>query len=74
MCCSVICVFFVFTRLPRSWWSGVTVSGSHVYLAAQQQVTSSNSEVFFYKSVDNGVTWPGPIRVTYAPSRSEDPR
>lgn len=67
-------VFSLMMASHRSWWSGVTVSGSHVFLASQQQVTSTNSEVFLYKSTNNGGTWPPPLRVTYAPDRSEDPR
>ena len=55
-------------------WPAVTVSGNNVYVA-NDIVTSQtpyNTEIFFLKSADNGITWSPHQQLTYASGRSED--
>ncbi|MEI6765072.1 MAG: exo-alpha-sialidase [Bacteroidota bacterium] len=55
-------------------WPAVAVSGNIVYVV-NDIVTSQtpyNTEIFFLKSTDNGITWSTHQQLTYATGRSED--
>jgi len=55
-------------------WPAVTVSGNNVYVANDIVTTASpyNTEIFFLKSSDNGLTWSAHQQLTFATGRSED--
>lgn len=54
-----------------TWTSGSTInpdmisSGNSVYCVWEDFVSSSNPEVIFKKSLDGGLTWQAPYRLTY---------
>ncbi len=55
-------------------WPAVAVSGDKVYVA-NDYVTSANpynTEIFFLRSTNNGVTWGTHQQLTFAVNRSED--
>jgi hypothetical protein len=55
-------------------WPAVAVSGNSVYVANDIVTSASpyNTEIFFLKSLDNGVTWSAHQQLTFAAGRSED--
>ncbi|HWY98520.1 MAG TPA: exo-alpha-sialidase [Bacteroidia bacterium] len=53
-------------------WPAVSVSGSNVYIANDRHITASNSEIFFLRSTNNGVTWSSEQQLSFADGRSED--
>jgi hypothetical protein len=58
------------------WWPTVTASGPMVYVALNDTFIrndTSNSEVYFRRSRDNGATWGTIQRISNAAGRSEDP-
>ncbi len=55
------------------WWPGVAAVGPYVYVALNDNLDSTNSEVFFRRSTDNGTTWDSIFRISNATGRSEDP-
>ena len=55
------------------WWPSVTAAGNNVYLSLNSVEDSSNTEVYFRRSTDNGTTWDSIIRISNSKGRSEDP-
>jgi hypothetical protein len=55
-----------------AFWPGVSVSGSTVLVTLDKRLTATNTEVFFMRSVDNGMTWSPETQITNANGRSED--
>jgi hypothetical protein len=55
-------------------WPAVTVSGNRVYVANDLVTAASpyNTEIFFLRSIDNGLSWSAPQQLTFAVNRSED--
>ena len=55
-------------------WPAVTVSGNNVYVANDivASAVPYNTEIFFLRSTDNGVTWSAHQQITFATGRSED--
>jgi len=53
-------------------WPGIAVSGKNVYIVNDRHITATNSEIFFLRSTDNGLTWSPEQQLTFAPDRSED--
>ena len=55
-------------------WPAVTVSGANVYMANDvvTSISPFNSEIFFMRSTDNGLTWSPRKQLTFALGRSED--
>jgi hypothetical protein len=55
-------------------WPAVAVSGNYVYVANDivTSATPYNTEIFFLRSLDNGVTWGPHQQVTFSSGRSED--
>ncbi|HTA28103.1 MAG TPA: exo-alpha-sialidase [Bacteroidia bacterium] len=55
-------------------WPAVAVSGANVYMANDVVTSNSpyNTEIFFMRSTDNGVTWGPRKQLTFAIGRSED--
>lgn len=55
-------------------WPAVAVSGNTVYVANDIVTTSSpyNTEIFFLRSADNGLTWSSHQQITNSAGRSED--
>jgi hypothetical protein len=58
------------------WWPSVAAEGSKVYVALNDTIIrndTSNSEVYFMRSVDNGANWGQITQISNAAGRSEDP-
>ncbi|MDP4199677.1 MAG: T9SS type A sorting domain-containing protein [Bacteroidota bacterium] len=57
------------------WWPSITCEGNHVFVAINDTLanTAYNSEVYFFRSMDNGSTWDSLVRISNAAGRSEDP-
>jgi len=53
-------------------WPGIAVSGKNVYIVNDRHITASNSEIFFLRSLNNGLTWSPEQQLTFAADRSED--
>ena len=55
-------------------WPAIAVSGNEVYVANDIVTSASpyNTEIFFLKSSDNGVTWSAHQQLTFSAGRSED--
>ena len=55
-------------------WPAVSVSGTKVYVANDVVTSQSpyNTEIFFLRSLDNGLTWSSPQQLTFSVGRSED--
>ena len=55
-------------------WPAVAVSGKNVYMVNDSVTSSSpyNTEIFFMRSLDNGITWGGHKQLTFSAGRSED--
>ena len=55
-------------------WPAISISGNIVYVVNDVVTSQSpyNTEIFFLRSLDNGVTWSGPQQLTFATGRSED--
>jgi hypothetical protein len=58
--------------LVFNWWPAIAAVGPMVFVALNMD-SSSNSEVYFRRSTDNGTTWGTIERISNAPLRSEDP-
>ena len=55
------------------WWPSVAAVGPMVFVALNDNLDSTNSEVFFRRSTDNGTSWEPAQRISNAVGRSEDP-
>jgi hypothetical protein len=55
------------------WWPSVAAVESMVYVALNDNIDSTNSEVFFRRSTNNGTSWDSTQRISNATGRSEDP-
>jgi hypothetical protein len=58
------------------WWPSIAVSGPLVDVVLNDTIIrndTSNSEVYFVRSVDNGTNWGAIQRISNAAGRSEDP-
>jgi hypothetical protein len=55
-------------------WPAISVSGNNVYIANDSVTAAApyNTEIFFKRSTDNGVTWSAHQQLTFAVGRSED--
>ena len=55
-------------------WPAIAVSGNYVYIVNDRIVSQNpyNTEIFFLRSLNNGVTWSAEQRLTFANGRSED--
>ena len=54
------------------FWPGVAVSGNTVLVSLDKSVSSTNTEVFLMRSLDNGITWSNEQQISNANGRSED--
>ncbi len=56
-----------------SFWPGIAASGALVVVSLNKTIPTNNTEVFFMRSTNNGVTWSAEQQISNAQNRSEDP-